>query len=174
MEKAPGNQNLKDIDTSIRDFPNVLLKIPTNIEYTIEELEFEFDLKWEHLEPLLDKSCTYNIQNKKITIISKETPGPAKEELEKLKKKKEQEEAERETQYQQEKTQEKLKKIYGLTFYKTKEYRSIPKKDWPEQHTELLDECIRLGIIQVWTHHGEKPMLVLEGHYPSHNNRMRH
>jgi hypothetical protein len=112
----------------------------------------------------LDKSCIYNIGNEQVTIISKEKPGPSTEELRAKRDKEDREQKE---------TRNKLKEIYGITFYKTNEYRSIPRQKWPQEHTRLLEECIRLGIIQVWTDHGKKPMLVLEGHYPSHNNRMR-
>jgi hypothetical protein len=171
--KSPPNTSQIDIESSIKDFPNVLSRVPTGIEYNIGDLEFEFDLKWKYLKPLLNKHCVYKENNGKIKITRKKTQKDLENEEFKKKREKEREE-DREKDKKREETRKKLKAILPKTFYKTREYRSMPKQDWLEEHIGLLEECIKLGIIQVWTHHGQNPMLVLEGHTPSYNNKMRY
>ena len=69
-----------EVNTSIKDFPNVLKRIPLNIYYAPNELEFEFALSWHQLKPLLDKNCQYEeIEGGKIKIISHEPKPPEME-----------------------------------------------------------------------------------------------
>lgn len=56
---------------SKKEFETVLGRIllnPPKSAYTVSELEFEFDLKWEHLKPLLDEHSTYTQDGEKIVI----------------------------------------------------------------------------------------------------------
>lgn len=62
-----------ETEISKRDFPNVLRKVLLSekpVEYSIADLEFEFELSWKELKPLLDKFCDYSTQNDKIVINS--------------------------------------------------------------------------------------------------------
>ncbi len=58
-------------ELSTKEFKIVLDKIllnPLKPAYTIPELEYEFDLKWENLKPLLDESTNYKLEGDTIVI----------------------------------------------------------------------------------------------------------
>ena len=152
------------IELGKKEFPTTLARILLNKKYTISELEFEFGLPWQGLKPLLDASSThkYIVEKDGVVIILK-TEQDLEEELKEYRK------AQDKISERKDEIRKQLKTILRTTFYKTGEYRSIPINEWPLGQKELLDTCVELGIIQKWWHNR---ILVLEGHYPSFNNKM--
>jgi hypothetical protein len=155
--------DLKHIELGEKEFPAILEKILLNKKYTISELEFEFGLPWQDLKPLLDASSThkYTVEKEGIVIMLK-TKQELEEELKEYRK------AQDEISERKNEVRKRLKTILQTTFYKTGEYRSFPIDEWSPNQKDLLDICLELGIIQKWW----KRILVLEGHYPSYNNKM--
>ena len=156
--------DLKHIELGEKEFPATLEKILLNKKYTISELEFEFGLPWQDLKPLLDASSThkYTMEKEEVVIMLK-TKQELEEEL------KEYRRVQDKIYERKKEIKKRLREIYNITFFKTGEYRSILVDVWPPEHQDLLNACLELGIIQKWWHNR---ILVLEGHYPSYNNKM--
>ncbi|MCX6797155.1 MAG: hypothetical protein NTX98_01615 [Candidatus Doudnabacteria bacterium] len=127
MHDGPGSQ--KYIETSKRDFHNVLKRILLNTPYAIADLEFEFDLDWQNLRPLLDNSCEYKIDGDKITILNRtKAKAESRQTTEKIL------------------TRAQMHVIKNI-FYQSGRYLSIKFEKWPKDKLEILRLAIETGIV---------------------------
>ena len=126
-------------EPSKRDFSNVLNRVLSNRlkpTYTISELEFEFDLKWEYLKTLLDENCIYKQDGDKIVIEHE--------------KEKEEVEDKPETPEEIQKRKEVLLELKRF-FYKTGTYRQVRIKSLESINGQLrhaLDYGLERGIVK--------------------------
>jgi len=143
-------------EPSKRDFRNVLNRVLSNRlnpTYTISQLEFEFDLKWEYLKTLLDEYCVYKQDGDKVVIEHE----------------KEKEEAEDKPETLQE-IQERKEVLLELKrfFFKTGTYRRVRIKNLASINEKLryaLDYGLERGIVKYYEDKRDKTHIFALHHF---------
>ncbi len=130
-------------ETAKKDFPNVLKKIPLNIPYGKADLEFEFDLPWEELKNLLDRSCEYQENEKgQIKIISKEKQFREAE--------KTAEHSNNPTEHLTASEWEELYKLFSKSRgFKGRGYSSLKISEIPPNKLELVKKADRCSVLYI-------------------------
>lgn len=148
---GPGSP--KYIETAKRDFHNVLKRTPLNTPCSISGLEFEFDLDWPNLKPLLDKHCEYSINADKIVIkkVKEDDEVPEKPESP--------EETKQHNEY--------LIELENF-FYKTGTYRRVRTKNLKninEKLKQALNYGLKHGMVLYEQDIGSKEHIFFLHHY---------